>query len=39
MLRDGKSGKAFDSFFVPIGTFEISPAIHRRVAVFFCRVL
>ncbi len=31
MLRGGKLGKAFDSFFVPIGTVEISLAIHRLV--------
>ena len=39
MLRDDISDKAFDSFLVPIGTVEISPAIHRRVVAFFCRVL
>jgi len=32
MLRDGKSSKAFDSFFVPAGTVEISAAFQRRVA-------
>jgi hypothetical protein len=32
MLRDGESSKELDSFFVPVGTVEISPAIHRRVA-------
>lgn len=33
MVRGGKSSQAFDSLFAPIGTVEISPAIHRRVAV------
>jgi hypothetical protein len=32
MLCDGESTKELDSFFVPIGTVESSPAIHRRVA-------
>jgi hypothetical protein len=39
MLRDGESTKEFDSFFVPIGTVESSPAIHRQVAQGFYRVL
>jgi hypothetical protein len=32
MLRDGESTKEPDSFFVPPGTVESSPAIHRRGA-------
>jgi len=39
MLRDGESYKAFDRFFVPIGTVDISAAIYRRVAKPCCRVL
>ena len=39
MLREDESYKAFDRFFVPFGTVEISPAIHRRVAQSSCRVL
>jgi len=35
MLRDGKSSKAFDSFFVLVGTVEISAAFQRRVAEVF----
>jgi hypothetical protein len=31
MLRDGESTKELDSFFVPMGTVESNPAIHRRV--------
>ena len=31
MLRDWESGNQFDNFFVPKGTVENSPAIHRRV--------
>jgi hypothetical protein len=32
MLRDGESTKEPDSFFVPPGTVESSPVIHRRGA-------
>jgi hypothetical protein len=32
MLRDGELSKELDSFFVPRGTVESSPAIHRRIA-------
>ncbi len=31
MLRDGRSNKAFDSLFVPVGTVELSAAFQRRV--------
>jgi hypothetical protein len=39
MLRDGESTKEPDSFFVPPGTIESSPVIHRRGRRVFYRVL